>query len=251
MITRPELETYRSVVGFNAWQIERDYLQHLVLLFLSRHTKEDLVFKGGTALHKAYALGRFSIDLDFTVYQSGTSPAALAEHLERDLTLFGYPTSAKRTAGTRSDSVALTVAGPLYRGRTASAAVVRLEISSREPILLRPVRKEITPVYPDVQPYTALVMDLREILSEKIRAIMTRSKPRDIFDAKFILDKGYRPDVDLVNKKLSFYSMTFSRNDFKNAVRSMKPRWEKEMKLLLSFPPPAFETVARPLLASL
>jgi predicted nucleotidyltransferase component of viral defense system len=65
MLTKDELKAFESTLGFNVWQLEKDYLQHLFLLFLSRRTKDQLVFKGGTALQKIYGLNRFSIDLIF------------------------------------------------------------------------------------------------------------------------------------------------------------------------------------------
>lgn len=66
MLSRAELEKFMSVLGFNIWQVERDYLQHLFLMLLSRHAGNELVFKGGTSLQKVYGLNRFSIDIDFT-----------------------------------------------------------------------------------------------------------------------------------------------------------------------------------------
>jgi predicted nucleotidyltransferase component of viral defense system len=66
MLTKEELRTYEKTVGFNLWQVEKDYLQHLVLLFLYSRIKNEPVFKGGTALQKVFGLNRFSIDLDFS-----------------------------------------------------------------------------------------------------------------------------------------------------------------------------------------
>ena len=66
MLSRKNLESMRSVLGYNLGQVESDYLQHILLLLLSRRAGNWLVFKGGTALQKAYGLNRFSDDLDFT-----------------------------------------------------------------------------------------------------------------------------------------------------------------------------------------
>jgi predicted nucleotidyltransferase component of viral defense system len=81
MLKREDLEKFKSVTGLNIWQIERDYLQHLFLLFLSRYVKDELVFKGGTALQKAYALNRFSIDLDFTLNDANFDSQTLFKKL--------------------------------------------------------------------------------------------------------------------------------------------------------------------------
>ena len=66
MITKEDLKEYGRTFGFNLGQAEKDYLQHIFLLFLSRNISNELVFKGGTALQKIYGINRFSIDLDFT-----------------------------------------------------------------------------------------------------------------------------------------------------------------------------------------
>ena len=63
MISKEDLKQYSKIIGFNLGQTETDYLQHLFLLLMSRHLYGELVFKGGTALQKAYGLNRFSVDL--------------------------------------------------------------------------------------------------------------------------------------------------------------------------------------------
>ncbi len=68
MMSRKNLESMQSVLGYNLGQVESDYLQHILLLFLSRRAGNWLVIKGGTALQKAYGLNRFSDDLDFTAW---------------------------------------------------------------------------------------------------------------------------------------------------------------------------------------
>jgi len=67
MLFKEDLQKLTKISGFNLWQTEKDYLQHLFLLFLSKEAKREFVFKGGTALQKIYGLNRFSIDLDFTL----------------------------------------------------------------------------------------------------------------------------------------------------------------------------------------
>jgi predicted nucleotidyltransferase component of viral defense system len=244
MMTRTDLEKFKTVIGFNIWQLERDYLQHLALLLLSRHTREDLVFKGGTALQKVFALNRFSIDLDFTIFRPTSSIATIKDNIVNDLTLFGYATTSKHDTQNNSENFSLTISGPLYNGKPTSRAVIRLEISAREKVAMAPLRKEVTPIYTDIQPYAVLVMDMNEILAEKVRAIMTRNKPRDLFDTKFLLDKGCRPNIELINNKLSYYRMTFDLKQLKESVNSLKTAWQKEMPLLLTSEIPSFDSIS-------
>src|SRR3989337_4605846 len=87
MLSRKSLESMKSTLGLNLGQIERDYLQHIVLLFLYRHAGNWLVFKGGTALQKAYGLNRFSEDLDFT---SINELSEISYRIGDDLRNFGF-----------------------------------------------------------------------------------------------------------------------------------------------------------------
>ena len=45
-------------------------------------------------------------------------------------------------------------------------------------------------------------MDPKEIMSEKIRALMTRTKARDLYDIYFLVRKNVKLDTQLVAKKL-------------------------------------------------
>jgi predicted nucleotidyltransferase component of viral defense system len=49
-------------------------------------------------------------------------------------------------------------------------------------IFNEPLKKIIRPVYHDLPNYFILALDTEEILAEKIRAIVTRYKARDVYD---------------------------------------------------------------------
>ncbi len=66
MISRKELQEYAQIKKLNLGQAEKEYFQNIVLFILYEQFGKELVFKGGTALSKAYGLERFSEDLDFT-----------------------------------------------------------------------------------------------------------------------------------------------------------------------------------------
>ena len=67
MLNREELSGYIERTGMQTlWQVERDYLQHIILRAIYSRVSNGLVFKGGTALQKLGIVDRFSIDLDFT-----------------------------------------------------------------------------------------------------------------------------------------------------------------------------------------
>ncbi|HLC96166.1 MAG TPA: nucleotidyl transferase AbiEii/AbiGii toxin family protein [Candidatus Nanoarchaeia archaeon] len=228
MITKNELQRYRSLTGFNMWQVERDYLQHLFLILLSRHSTSELVFKGGTALQKAYGLDRFSIDLDFTQREK-IDFSGLMDKLTAAITDFGYQ-SVYEEIKTIGKAFRLKIQGPLYANTPISISTLTVEVSQRENILLGPKMVQITPVYRDLQPYTIVVMHEEEILAEKIRAIIARNKPRDVFDLNFMLNRGVKMNIEFINKKLEYYKQGFNKKVLIENIKKKEPIWEKEMK---------------------
>ncbi len=242
MLSRKSLESMKSVLGYNLGQVERDYLQHILLLFLSRHAGNWLVFKGGTALQKAYGLNRFSEDMDFTSKKDGELED-IALRIRTDLLNFGFENDVEIKKNI-SEVIVYRIKGPLYDGSLRSMVVLRLEASMREEVVLKEELREVVPVYTDLQPYLLTMMNLEEILSEKIRAIMTRDKARDVFDAGFLIKKKVPVNMELVNKKLEYYNMLFERDAFIASLMNKKGVWVKELKPLVSFIPD-FEKTAR------
>ncbi len=246
MLSRKNLESMKSVLGYNLGQVESDYLQHILLLFLSRRTGSWLVIKGGTALQKAYGLNRFSDDLDFTSKKEGIED--IAQGIKADLAAFGLENEFKinRTESV-SEVIVYSIKGSLYDGTPRSMAVQRLEVSLREKVILKEEIHEVVPVYPDLQPYLLTMMNPEEILSEKVRAITTRNKARDVYDTWFLIKKKIPLNHELINKKLEYYDMVFDLDAFKTSLMGKNRIWEKELKPLVGFIP-NFEKTAKEIL---
>ncbi|MBS3121322.1 nucleotidyl transferase AbiEii/AbiGii toxin family protein [Candidatus Woesearchaeota archaeon] len=242
MIIKTELVKYCNVLGLNLGQAEIDYIQHLFLIFFSKHSGNSYIFKGGTALQKGYGLNRFSIDLDFTqVHENNINE--IINKISSDISDFGYKTEVeeKKTIG---KTFILKINGPLYIGTKMSICNLKIEISQRESILLKPQFKEIMPRYNDLQPYTIMIMDEEEILAEKVRAIMTRNKPRDVFDLGFILKRGAKFQLEFINKKLEYYKEQFEMKRFIDKLKEKENIWEKEMRNYVK-DVPEFKTILK------
>lgn len=242
MLAKADLEQFTAVLGFTIWQVERDYLQHLLLLFLSKRLGKGLIFKGGTALQKAFGLNRFSIDLDFT--QEDELPENLFDLIQKDVKNFGFEADFQETKGKESKQIKFRIQGPLYRGMERTLAVVRIDISMREKVCLDPETKDIFPIYPDIQPYIIRIMDSKEILAEKVRAICTRTKARDVFDMRFLLQKKISLDEKLVDRKLKMYDLRYSRKIFLEKIVQVKGIWQHELSQLVAAIPD-FDTAVK------
>ena len=233
MLTRRDLASYKDITGFNLGQIEKDYLQHIFLLNLYRKIKDELIFKGGTALQKTYGLNRFSGDLDFTItFDKYTEP--VLKTVITNMKIFGCEaTKKKKKDSDIGDKYLIKIRGPLFDGTEQSHAHIRLDISKREKVVLPIKINTITPIYKDLPPYTLAIMSTTEIMAEKIRAILTRNNARDIYDLWFLVQKKNKVSISLINSKLKYYKKTFDFKEFEKSVEKKEKIWRQEMGQLI------------------
>jgi predicted nucleotidyltransferase component of viral defense system len=237
MLFKEDLQSLTKNSGFNLWQTEKDYLQHIFLLFLSKETKRELVFKGGTALQKIYGLNRFSIDLDFT--STNGNEEEIVRKISKDINDFGFETKISKIEKFKElgKTIVLKIKGPLYDGTEKTLTNLRIEISFRKDLILEPELKEIIPVYPDIAPYLVLVMKLEEMLAEKVRAIFWRAKPRDLYDLWFLVRKNVNINFDLIDKKLAYYEMKFNFKEFVSKIEEIEKSWKGDLEPITTFVP--------------
>jgi len=88
----------------------------------------------------------------------------------------------------------------LPKGSTQKASI-RIDVSFREKPIIREKTVLIPFDYP-ISPYP-LVMHLgkEEIMAEKIRTILTREKPRDLFDVWFLLTKKIALKEEIIKNR--------------------------------------------------
>lgn len=174
---------------------EKDYFLALVVKILyESELKEKLVFKGGTALYHTYLPQlRFSEDLDFTAI----SPVSL-EELEKVLAAHDFLELKEHNVSDFTVKInRLKYAGPLGQANS-----LKIEVDVTQNVVLPACDKEYQNAY-GVQA-TVSVMDLREILSEKIRATSDRARYRDFYDIAMILESypmNLSKVLDLVRQK--------------------------------------------------
>ncbi|MDO8537996.1 MAG: nucleotidyl transferase AbiEii/AbiGii toxin family protein [archaeon] len=237
MIEKKELLELAKLNGLKPWQQEKHYIQAIILEILA---EQPLVFKGGTYLWFFHGLPRFSEDLDFTAKEK--LQENIFESVKRSLELFGVENSVKKISDNETTlSFRISAKGPL---NTASIDECRVyvEISKREKILKKPLSIKLD--FPAYNLPTKRIpgMDLEEVAAEKIRAIMTRDKARDIFDLQYLIEKkSVAFNKELADKKLAFYGTNFSTQEFAQKIRQEQPFFEKELKNLVFTELPNFK----------
>ncbi|OGG30557.1 hypothetical protein A2973_05770 [Candidatus Gottesmanbacteria bacterium RIFCSPLOWO2_01_FULL_49_10] len=202
MITTDQMRSIANALKTNEMTALREYLQHLFLSVLYAHPSSSRIyFKGGTAIHIIYRAPRFSEDLDFTVE---LPREAFTKTLDETFT---HLTKHERLLFKERK----TIAGRRYMMSTNDLpgyppTFINLDFSFREDVL-QPEKSPITSDFPIT--FTGFVWHLskEELFAEKIRAIMTRKKGRDLYDLWYLSTLGVRPEAAMVQKKFDYYRM--------------------------------------------
>lgn len=190
MITESRLKKIADQNQINPFYQEKDYLQNIFLLNLSRKDRK-MVFKGGTCLKFCYGLPRYSEDLDFnTELQPEEVEGAVGQVLKSfKKTGIEYRIARSDTFEEESSYTAhIRFQGPLYRGIDRSENQIQVDAGYRQGTVLEPEPRQVSTPYPDIPNYFVETMQLEEILAEKIDAMSNRQLGRDLFDIWFVLD---------------------------------------------------------------
>lgn len=226
MITKEELKEYAKMKGIkNLGYAEKDYFQIIILFILYQNYGTTLVFKGGTALNKCFGLDRYSEDLDFT-----SQDKIDIKKLEYGLKRFKIDFEIETKEYENELKIILRIKGPLYIGIKNSMCKLVIDISFIDKVILKPEIKTIGRFLEEIPTFDLFVMQEKEILAEKIRAILTRTNAKDIYDLWFLLKKGIEFDISLVKEKLKYYKKNWDFKEFSSKIKNKKTIWETELK---------------------
>lgn len=233
MLTKQQLQRIALRHGIGLQAQERDYIQHLFLSVLCSRS-QGLLFKGGTALRVLHHAPRYSEDLDFNTTRDLADTKALFRHAIADLAHFGVTAVARNEwesdAGYSFD---LSYEGPLYDGRDRSKGKVRVDTNLR-PEKVAVERRLVSSEYDDVVPFLLTALTVDHIFAEKVRALLTRGKARDLYDLWFLTEQGLSGDVALINAKLTLDETAFECKRFQQQVEALKNSWHRDLRPLLA-----------------
>ncbi len=208
MIPRPYIAAWQEHAPWKSFsQVEQDLVisRTLVELFSDDFLRENLAFRGGTALHKLYLhpAPRYSEDIDLVQIKEGPIKPIM-ERIGEVITFF----EEDRRTDIRGHG-----AKALYRFNSEYEDIrlrLKLEINCKEHFNVLPWIEFPFEVNSDWFKGSANIKtyNINELLGTKLRALYQRSKGRDLFD----LDYSRRLlelDYDLINNCFQEY-MTFS-----------------------------------------
>lgn len=188
----PNVITRISQTEGIGWEVvEKDYFLTLMLEGIAQTPAlvRNLVFKGGTCLRKAYFEDyRYSEDLDFTL-RKPMDGKALREALDNALDYLKREHNASLGIKGFNSKSYFTDAKVRFSGLRESKGVISLDISGDEPIVdLAAERAVFNPYYSGKISVPAY--SLEEILAEKLRSLLQRTRVRDYYDVWYLLGSG-------------------------------------------------------------
>lgn len=201
--------------------VVKELLHYDILLALSESDiAQRVVFQGGTALRLCYGGQRYSEDLDFVCGADVSEPflldgmnRILREHIEER---YGLATEIHAPAADKSfDHEGITVKRWRYHIQVpgfASAQKIHVEFCNvpaydASPVLLQPRYSFLH------ERYGGIVLRAEsedEILADKIVALAGRShmKARDVWDVRWLMQRGRAVNTELVARKATDYGIT-------------------------------------------
>ncbi len=216
-----------------------------LLVEIFRRRPKSLVFKGGTAISFFYGSDRFSEDIDFSM-----------DCLEDYATIDGALESFEDTYGyiivNDWESEISQVSGLFRRYyltfRYTGSETIDAEIDcSTDTCRLEPLKKELNNYY---YPAVADTMDPEEILAEKVAALYTRRKARDLYDIYYLTAvMDVRINMNLISDKLREgpepSRRAYSFNAFKERVEGLSGYWKELDGILNNFATLGFDKVSK------
>ena len=233
MITQAELRKHAQQNGVPVATIDKDWMlgHFLNAMYSFEPVQRNFVFKGGTCLKKTYFHDyRFSEDLDFTLLNKNficdakevrkwihqaqkTSGARLhlfkiKEQYSQDIPQ-GYEVVIKFWGANHNRNQKPTPSKEWHDK-------IKLDISFSEKIHGKALKRPIFHPYTDGEAIQQVIptYSLVEVLSEKLRSLIQRNRPRDIFDiwylSKHIESADYQEINEMLHKKAFDKNILFS-----------------------------------------
>jgi len=201
------IEKFSHETGFIGSNIEKviRLLDVLDFIFSKSSFQEKLVLKGGTAINLAYTnLARLSVDIDLDYHGSILREVAVAdrEKISNELDSFMLSEQYELSPKTRQSTALLS---KVYRYRNAFGNLdnVKVEINFMDRIsLYPPVANEICYFGKKAVVKT---LAIEELFGMKIAALIDRSKPRDLYDAAYLLKQDKPLQQSALKKAAIFY----------------------------------------------
>jgi len=237
MISKEELVELKQKRGLNLYYLEKEYLQYVFLSAISKYG-DSIIFKGGTCLRICYGLERASEDLDFSCELGVSKLKEVVKICLKSFDFLGiesFDLIEKEFEGNVRFEVRFK--GPLFNGNLNSANNLKIDFNKNKVFFKS--AKVIKQEFSDVSTFVLVVLSEKEILAEKIRAIVNRKQARDLYDLWILIGKNVEIDKGLIKKKLKEEKV-----NLKNIQLISKEAYEQDLRNLINYVP-SYEQVKK------
>ena len=217
MIDKSEIMDFAKQYDLPANTIEKDYVLNWLLdgIANSPTLNDKWIFKGGTCLKKCYFEEyRFSEDLDFTIIEKNHINEAFLLDEFKKISEWIYENSGiempedgmsfeeyKNPRGEISIEGIMPYKGPMQR--RGNNPTVKLDLTHDELMINKPDVRKIHHPYSDTKSMQIQTYSIEEIFAEKLRALVERLRPRDLYDVIHLHgDKRWKPNQKIVRETL-------------------------------------------------
>lgn len=274
MILRDALQREQKRLNVSWLVLEQDYVLSWILFGISQvdELRENLVFKGGTALKKIYFGDyRFSQDLDFTCLQDAPGSENFERLLQKacriaQLELEGrirnpviecFRYFEKRPHPHGQEAFVIRAQLPWHKSPYVR---VMVEATRNQKVIHAPMLKSVIHGYPEEYEAAIFTYSLDEIFAEKLLAMLenakkfherawSRSRVRDYYDLWKIL-KDSNAKLDAKSVMSAFLLKNSGATDYKGiddffdplALEGVKRDWDEWLSQLV-YPLPTYEHV--------
>lgn len=243
MIKSGEIDKIAIKEGVRATQIQKDYAISWILWGISQNEflKENLVFKGGTCLKKFYFNNyRFSEDMDFTLANDG---------VDNDKVMKNFDSLLKEVFN--ASRIKLEIEGNSFETHESSGSIkfkiefkgpygsdaIKADITRGEIILFDVKERTIFNIYSDLEQENEISINtysLKEVLIEKITALMGRTISRDLYDFNYLTEDE---EMELADVYIEFMIKAENKgHNPKEFIDKVKPKeaifkrdWEESL----------------------
>ncbi len=193
--------------------VEKDYFLTLLLDAIANTPllRENLVFKGGTAIRKAYFGNyRYSEDLDFSMRKE-LGGAEIKGAFESALAYLGREYNASLRIKDFNSKRHFTDIKVQFVGLRGNKNTIAIDMGPNE-ILVdeQPERGILNPYYEKA--FSLAVYSLEEIAAEKLRSFLQRIRVRDYYDAWYLLTQAKldkKKTARIFSRKVAYKKLAF------------------------------------------
>lgn len=236
--TKKELRKLMEATGYPMASIEKTMrlLELLKAINADAFLGANLALKGGTAINIIHysEIPRLSVDLDFDLARNTLKEEMLQVKDEVSARIRELAASMSYFLSDPRPNYAIHQTELYYRSATGNRDKIKLDINclSRCHIYEPMVRDARNPFLPD-DVFSVRMLSEYELFGAKLKALLERNTPRDIFDAYTLEQKGlYRDDesVSLIRKCIAYYLSLSKGVDIEQALESIRKRPIQDFK---------------------